>query len=69
MKLHLKEITSVLAAQDYLSYEEILDKILKEVKMGRCVTIEGTEILLTTLKEVDTFNRKMIQVHGIYGLV
>ena len=27
MKLHLKDVTSVLAAQDYLSYEGILDRI------------------------------------------
>jgi len=69
MKLHLKEVTTLLSVQDYLSYEKVLDKILKEVQEGGQVTIDGTNITLNTLKEVDAFNRKMIQVHGIYGLV
>jgi len=69
MKLQLSRITGILSSQDYLSYEKILDEMIQEVKNGNMVVIEGSNMILSTAKEVDDFNRKMVQVHGIYGLI
>lgn len=69
MKLHLNRVTTLLSAQDYLSYEKVLDEMIAVVKSGSKVVIEGSNIVLSTEKEVDEFNRKMVQVHGIYGLI
>lgn len=69
MKLSLDTITGILSAQDYLSYEKVLDKMILEVRDGNKVVIEGSNIILSTEKEVDEFNRRMVQVHGIYGLI
>lgn len=69
MKLHLNEITTLLSSQDYLSYEKLLDEMLLTVKEGQVVTILGMEKTLSTPEDVDSFNRRMIQVHGIYGLI
>lgn len=69
MKLHLNRVTALLSAQDYLSYEKILDEMIVVVRGGSQVIIEGSSVILSTEKEVDEFNRKMVQVHGIYGLI
>ena len=69
MKLHLNRVTTLLSDQDYLSYEKILDEMIMVVRAGSKVIIEGSSVILSTEKEVDEFNRKMVQVHGIYGLI
>ncbi len=69
MKIQLSRITAILASQDYLAYERILDEMIQEVKSGNVVVVEGSSMVLSTTKEVDDFNRKMVQVHGIYGLI
>ncbi len=69
MKIHLSRITAILSSQDYLAYERILDEMIQEVKSGNMVVVEGSSMVLSTTKEVDDFNRKMVQVHGIYGLI
>ncbi|GLI56336.1 hypothetical protein PM10SUCC1_18500 [Propionigenium maris DSM 9537] len=69
MKIQLSRITGILSSQDYLTYERLLDEMLHEVKKGNVVVIEGSSMILSTTKEVDDFNRKMVQVHGIYGLI
>ncbi len=69
MKIQLSRITGILSAQDYLTYERLLDEMIQEVKGGSVVVIEGSSMILSTTKEVDDFNRKMVQVHGIYGLI
>lgn len=69
MKIQLSRITAILSSQDYLTYERILDEMIQEVKSGNVVVVEGSSMVLSTTKEVDDFNRKMVQVHGIYGLI
>lgn len=69
MKLQLSRIKDILSSQDYLTYEKLLDEMIQEVKDGNVVVIEGSNMILSTTKEVDDFNRKMVQVHGIYGLI
>ena len=69
MKLQLSRIKDILSSQDYLTYERLLDEMIQEVKDGNVVVIEGSNMILSTTKEVDDFNRKMVQVHGIYGLI
>ena len=69
MKLQLSRIKDILSSQDYLTYERILDEMIQEVKDGNVVVIQGSNMILSTTKEVDDFNRKMVQVHGIYGLI
>ncbi len=69
MKLQLSRIKDILSSQDYLTYERILDEMIQEVKGGNVVVIQGSNVILSTTKEVDDFNRKMVQVHGIYGLI
>jgi len=69
MELHLSTITTLLSSQDYLAYEKILDEMINQVKIGNKVVITGSNMILSTTKEVDYFNRRMVQVHGIYGLI
>lgn len=69
MKIQLNRIIGILSSQDYLAYERILDEMIQEVKNGNVVVIEGSNMILSTTKEVDDFNRRMVQVHGIYGLI
>ncbi len=69
MELHLKEITTILSSQNYLDYEKILDSMLDTVKNSGTITIHGMGATISTVDEVHSFNRRMMQVHGIYGLV
>lgn len=69
MIINLKEVRDILGKQDYLSYEKILTSIYDSIDSGDSVVIEGSSTVLRSRVDVEDFNRKMVQVHGIYGLV
>ena len=71
MNIKLKYIQETLKKQDYLEYDKILTKMIKAAKSGEIIFVidrdEECVAELKTYEEMDTFHKRLVQVHGIYG--
>lgn len=71
MDIKLNYLQSVLAKQDFLEYDKILTEMINSVKRAEQINVMNKEgecvAELKTYEQMDTFHKRMVQVHGIYG--
>lgn len=71
MDINLDYIKTTLSSQNYLEYDKILTSMINATKINETINVidKNGEIVaeLKTYEEMDTFHKRMVQVHGIYG--